>query len=214
MTKRFAISWVAGLVLAIVAQNPQAAAQMTLGTVTVQGSQSCGSRGFDSGMTCHAATLKGCPGNDDLQFVYGVETPSGTLKGTIVFFSGDGGDRAADGSRVVGEPARPGPDQSGQHGLPAGTERPEERQLRRLWHRRRLAANRAPATAAGVGEQLLFVFHLELHVDHDDHGAERSGLATNAGGRPSGAVGRTFAVRVLILGERRGVEQSGSSSGS
>jgi hypothetical protein len=48
-------------------------------------------------MTCNAATLSGCSGTDNLQFVYGVENPSGTLNGTIVFFSGDGGDHAADG---------------------------------------------------------------------------------------------------------------------
>lgn len=105
MNTRALIVVLAGLMLAILAQNPQAAAQMSLGTVSVQGSQSCGGWGFDPpnltigtpGMTCYAATLNGCSGTDSLQFVYGVETPSGTLNGTIVFFSGDGGDHAADG---------------------------------------------------------------------------------------------------------------------
>lgn len=39
----------------------------------------------------------GCPGNQDLQFVYGVAAPSGTPKATIVFLAGDGGVVAADG---------------------------------------------------------------------------------------------------------------------
>jgi hypothetical protein len=50
-------------------------------------------------MVCYTATLQGCPGNDPLQFVYGVAPPaSGTQAlGTVVFFAGDGGDHAADG---------------------------------------------------------------------------------------------------------------------
>lgn len=73
----------------------------TLGTVTMQVSTSCTpliqSRGFDQNMTtCYQAKLSGCPGNDDLQFVYGVEKPTGTPSGTIVMLSGMGGGMAAD----------------------------------------------------------------------------------------------------------------------
>ena len=47
-------------------------------------------------MTCYPATLSGCPGAEDLQFVYGVATPSGTPAGTIVILSGMGGTTASD----------------------------------------------------------------------------------------------------------------------
>jgi hypothetical protein len=46
-------------------------------------------------MTCYAATVINCPGDDNLQFVYGVENPTGT-SGTIVMFSGGGGGVASD----------------------------------------------------------------------------------------------------------------------
>ena len=103
--KGFATSLVAWLVLAIFAYTQQAASQTSLGTVSVQGSQSCGNRNFDPpvlggtpGMTCYAATIYGCGGADNLQFVYGIEVlPNITPSGTIVFFSGGGGDQAADG---------------------------------------------------------------------------------------------------------------------
>jgi hypothetical protein len=112
MDERLAISLVAMLALAIFLQTPKAAAQGSLGTVSVQGSQSCGNRGFDPansnntpptpGMSCYAATLNGCSGVDNLQFVYGVEVLSGiTPHGTIVFFPGDGGDEASDGANEI-----------------------------------------------------------------------------------------------------------------
>jgi hypothetical protein len=84
---------------AIAIYNLPAAAQ-TLGTVTGVGqAESCpANRGFDTSppMTCYPATLSGCTGDDPLQFVYGVETPSGTPLGTIVILSGKGGTSAAD----------------------------------------------------------------------------------------------------------------------
>jgi hypothetical protein len=63
-----------GLSLLILICSTPVAAQ-GLGTVTGVGSGGvCPSgRGFDPGMTCYPATLSGCPGNDDLPFVYGVE---------------------------------------------------------------------------------------------------------------------------------------------
>jgi hypothetical protein len=54
------------------------------------GTQSCGSRGFVSGMTCYLAEVENCPGDDTLEFVYGVDNPTGTA-GTIVMFSGGSG---------------------------------------------------------------------------------------------------------------------------
>jgi hypothetical protein len=112
MTKRFAISLVAGLALAIFAQTPQATSQMSLGTVTLTSPlQSCPTsvtppdRGFDPNvnMVCTAATLSSCPNNDDLTFVYGVAPPATgtTPKGTIVLFSGDGGHEASDGANQL-----------------------------------------------------------------------------------------------------------------
>ncbi len=107
MTKTLAIFLVAGLALAIFALTPQAASQMSLGTVTsILPLQSCPTsvnppdRGFDPNvnMICSAATLSACPNNDDLRFVYGVAAPTGSLtRGTIVFFAGDGGHEASDG---------------------------------------------------------------------------------------------------------------------
>jgi hypothetical protein len=46
-------------------------------------------------MTCTAATVVNCSGDDPLQFVYGVENPTGA-SGTIVLFSGGGGGTASD----------------------------------------------------------------------------------------------------------------------
>jgi hypothetical protein len=78
---------------------PKLLAQTSLGDVSIQQTQSCGSRGFDGGMTCTAATLVNCPGDDNLQFVYGVENPTGK-SGTIVLFSGGGGGTASDVSSL------------------------------------------------------------------------------------------------------------------
>jgi hypothetical protein len=82
--------------LAFVCSTPAAA--QTLGTVTAVGSGgTCpATRGFDPGMTCYPATLSACPGNDNLQFVFGVEKPSVTPLGTIVLLSGDGGGMASE----------------------------------------------------------------------------------------------------------------------
>ena len=72
-----------------------------------------------------------------------------------VSLPGPGHPGHADADRpVVGEPARPEPDRPGQLGLPAGADRPEERQLRRLRHRHHHPPGRAPAAPAGLGEQL------------------------------------------------------------
>jgi hypothetical protein len=110
MNARLAVLLMASFALAIFAQIPQARSQTlgTLGTVTNIGqAQTCPpNRDFDQpnstlgtpGMTCYPATLSGCPGNADLQFVYGVEVLSGvTPNGTIVFLAGDGGVNATDG---------------------------------------------------------------------------------------------------------------------
>jgi hypothetical protein len=100
MAKKIAIWLVAALALAIFAQTPQAASQMSLGTVTsVSLPLVCPSgRGFINEIgNCYTATLSGCPGNDDLPFWFGVATPSVSPNGTIVFFAGDGGGYASDG---------------------------------------------------------------------------------------------------------------------
>jgi hypothetical protein len=91
MDKRRTLFIVALLALAIFAQAPVAHSQGTLGTVTNVGqSETCPSRGFIAGvgMQCYPATLSSCPGNADMQFVYGVAPPAtGTTPlGTIVFF--------------------------------------------------------------------------------------------------------------------------------
>jgi hypothetical protein len=51
-------------------------------------------------MVCYTSTIVGCPGNDDLSFVFGVAPPAAGKPplGTIVFFSGDGGDVAENGT--------------------------------------------------------------------------------------------------------------------
>ena len=51
--------------------------------------------------TCYQAKLSDCPGNDDLQFVYGVEKPTGTPSGTIVMLSDMGGGMAADSPSLL-----------------------------------------------------------------------------------------------------------------
>jgi hypothetical protein len=101
MNGRLAVLLVASFALVIFAQTPQARSQTlgTLGTVVtnINNAQTCPpNRNFDSGMTCYPATLSGCPGNGDLQFVFGVEAPGITPNGTIVFFAGDGGVDATD----------------------------------------------------------------------------------------------------------------------
>lgn len=82
------------MILALTLVGQTASAQ-TLGTVSNVGQpETCPlNRGFDESgaMTCYPATLTECPGNDDLNFVYGVEEPSGTPLGTIVILSGMGG---------------------------------------------------------------------------------------------------------------------------
>jgi hypothetical protein len=89
-----------GLPLLILRCSELAVGQ-TLGTVTMKASTSCSpliqSRGFDQNMTsCYQADLSGCPGDDDLPFVYGVEEPSGTPSGTIVMLAGMGGGMGSD----------------------------------------------------------------------------------------------------------------------
>jgi hypothetical protein len=86
---------VIALALVTALSSPPAAAQ-TLGTVTGIGTGGAcpAGRGFDTSgpmpMTCYTAWLTGCPGADDLQFVYGVETPAVTPLGTIVILGGQG----------------------------------------------------------------------------------------------------------------------------
>lgn len=91
---------VAAFALAILAQRPLADAQMSLGSVTaITGPQACpAGRNFipQVGNNCYQATLN-CSNNDPLPFWYGIAAPSGTPKGTIVHFTGDGGGSASDG---------------------------------------------------------------------------------------------------------------------
>lgn len=94
MTRNIPIACLTGIALAVLVCGSSAA--QTLGTVTGSTAQSCANRNFAPGMSCYAATLHGCPGDDDLQFVYGVQNPSGTPFGTIVILSGGGGGKAAD----------------------------------------------------------------------------------------------------------------------
>jgi hypothetical protein len=88
-------------------------AQTGLGTVTDVNSMDCSLlytpsqiypisfRNFDTSMTnCYSATLAGCPsGVSDIGFVYGYAPPIASVQiaGTIVMFSGDGGENAAVG---------------------------------------------------------------------------------------------------------------------
>jgi hypothetical protein len=78
------------------------AAAQTLGTVTNVSAPlaSCGGRNFNTSMTCRTATLSGCPGADDLDFIYGVAN-SGGVKGTIVLFGPMGGNNAGEGQYVA-----------------------------------------------------------------------------------------------------------------
>jgi hypothetical protein len=98
---------ISSAILAFIALTPRAVSQMTLGTVgSITPLTSCpNGRNFlpyatttppPPSMNCASAILTGCAGAVDLDFVYGVSTPS-SPKGTIVFFAGDGGDMAADG---------------------------------------------------------------------------------------------------------------------
>lgn len=106
MTRRFVIVLALSIGLAIFAQVPRARSQMSLGTVAaptllVGG---CPSRSFAQnnqsvGMVCYSSTIQGCPNADDLTFVYGVAPPVATKPplGTVVYFSGGGGNVAEDG---------------------------------------------------------------------------------------------------------------------
>src|SRR5262249_38021282 len=62
-------------------------------TGVVVGSQiGCPGGFFSNGATavCHQANIAGCPGASNLNFVYSYDNP-GSPKGTIVFFTGGGG---------------------------------------------------------------------------------------------------------------------------
>jgi hypothetical protein len=88
-----------------------ASAQTGLGIVINIASTDCGPlqypypeypgyfRNFDTTMTnCYSATLANCPNNvADMNFVYAYAPAQGTPLGTIVMFSGDGGEYAATG---------------------------------------------------------------------------------------------------------------------
>jgi len=99
---------VLGIALAVCTIVPQAKAQTSLGSVTgLSTPQTCPQfRGFITDtdptvpMVCRWATLSGCSGFGDMGFVYGVAPPAAgkTPLGTIVFFAGDGGVDASDGS--------------------------------------------------------------------------------------------------------------------
>jgi hypothetical protein len=86
-----AVVWLFTIPLFVPICSMSAAAQ-GLGTVTGVGAGgACPSgRGFDPGMTCFPATLSGCSAADELQFVYGVEKPTGPPAGTIVILEGNG----------------------------------------------------------------------------------------------------------------------------
>jgi hypothetical protein len=98
--KKVALVASLAVALAVFAFPPKSAAQ-TLGTVTGSTPESCGVRNFASGMSCQGATLTGCPGDDDLQFVYGVKNPSGVPKGTIVWLPGGSGGLAANSTSEI-----------------------------------------------------------------------------------------------------------------
>jgi len=85
-----------GLLLILFAlQVPAQTAPLPTGTVAKVGlPYSCPTGvGWVTGMTCQNATVSGCGGMQPLNFTYGYESPTGTLKGTIVLLSGGGGTR-------------------------------------------------------------------------------------------------------------------------
>jgi hypothetical protein len=96
------ISVVALAALCLFASAPSAHASsggsLALGTVTGNTLMvACGGGQWLSGMTCHSATITGCPSVDNINFIYGYLPPAGTPQGIIVYF--DGGD----GTSAVGE---------------------------------------------------------------------------------------------------------------
>lgn len=68
-----------------------------LGSVQLGSAETCPSNlNFDPGMTCYHATVSTCPNALDLGLTFGYRAPAGTPKGTIVFFTGSGGESAGD----------------------------------------------------------------------------------------------------------------------
>ncbi len=129
-------------------------------------------------------------------------------------------DHAPDGTHDYGEPDRPGLDQPGQHRSHPSPDRPEGRQLRRLRVRRGRPPKGDPTARPGLGGRHRLIPQDHDHPvkkDHDhDHGAERRRPPFDHGltaWRPTGAVNARWP-RCYPANPRRGVEQSGSSSGS
>jgi hypothetical protein len=102
VVRMLCISVVALAALCLFASAPSAHASsggsLALGTVTGNTLMvACGGGQWLSGMTCHSATITGCPSVDNINFIYGYLPPAGTPQGIIVYF--DGGD----GTSAVGE---------------------------------------------------------------------------------------------------------------
>jgi len=77
-----------------VAQSPR----LPLGTVTSSPMFSCPA-GYYPGAKCFQATVS-CPNTANIQATYGYVNPSGTPRGTIVFFNGKGGTQTYGGSNT------------------------------------------------------------------------------------------------------------------
>lgn len=89
------------LVLVLLACAPTSPAQMVPSLGTVSNSTllpSCPAAlkfATNVNMTCYSATLTACSGDVDRPLTYGVATPSGPVKGTIVMLTGSGGTTAS-----------------------------------------------------------------------------------------------------------------------
>lgn len=95
MLRRIFMVWLPVVFVVALLSSPSQAFEgqsspLPLGTVDNITPVACPA-GFEAGMTCYTATLENCAGTDSLGLTYGVETPSGAVKGTIVLHAGDGG---------------------------------------------------------------------------------------------------------------------------